>query len=82
MCQKCSNRQVFHTIFSHVSCLKGSKASVKAEILLFLPCIQRDLRVYENVTSYPYNLGQLPSNFIEGVQSAKTSSADKCVHYY
>ena len=35
--------------------------------------------MFEDLTIYPYNSGQLPSNFLEGIQSTKTTSADKYV---
>lgn len=38
---------------------------------------QRDMSTFENVVVYPYNTGQLPSNFIKEVQSTTTASADK-----
>lgn len=38
---------------------------------------QRDISTFENVAFYPYNTGQLPSNFIKEVQNTPTASADK-----
>ena len=44
---------------------------------VFLPQKFQGLVAYKDLTKYPYNSGQLPSNFVAQVQETKTASAER-----